>query len=118
VVIHEPDKSVGYYGADVSGPVFKKIAQKIFTDTPLIDVIETLEFKNSIVEEDFEDYYEVAKTYITIMPSVVGMPTMDAIPLLENMGLKVKVDGTGKVKGQSIDKGEKVSKNQTVVLNI
>src|SRR5690606_38353792 len=23
VVIHEPDKSVGYYGADVSGPVFK-----------------------------------------------------------------------------------------------
>ena len=118
VVIHEPDKSVGYYGADVSGPVFKKIAQKIFTDTPLIDVIETLEFKNSIVEEDFEDYYEVAKTYITIMPSVVGMTTMDAIPLLENMGLKVKVDGTGKVKGQSIDKGEKVSKNQTVVLNI
>ena len=28
VVIHEPDKKVGYYGADVSGPVFKKIAQK------------------------------------------------------------------------------------------
>jgi cell division protein FtsI (penicillin-binding protein 3) len=118
VVIHEPDKSVGYYGADVSGPVFKKIAQKIFTDTPLIDVIETLEFTNSIVEEDFEAYYNVAQTYKTIMPSVVGMTTMDAIPLLENMGLKVKVDGSGKVKGQSIDKGEKVSKNQTVVLNI
>src|SRR5690606_16861712 len=30
VVIHEPDKSVGYYGADVSGPVFKTIAQKIY----------------------------------------------------------------------------------------
>ena len=29
VVIHEPDKSVGYYGADVSGPVFKKIARGI-----------------------------------------------------------------------------------------
>lgn len=28
VVIHEPDKSVGYYGADVSGPVFKAVAQK------------------------------------------------------------------------------------------
>ncbi|HEX9826998.1 MAG TPA: penicillin-binding protein [Flavobacteriaceae bacterium] len=118
VVIHKPSIKKGYYGADVSGPVFKKIAQKIFTDTPLIDVIETLEFKNSIVDEDFEAYYNVAQTYKTIMPSVVGMTTMDAIPLLENMGLKVKVDGSGKVKGQSIDKGEKVSKNQTVVLNI
>ena len=39
VVIHEPDKSVGYYGADVSGPVFKKIAQKIFTDAPVIDEV-------------------------------------------------------------------------------
>ncbi len=118
VVIHEPDKSVGYYGADVSGPVFKAIAQKIFTDTPLIDEVETLDFKNSIVDEDFEDYYDVAKTYKTIMPSVVGMPTMDAIPLLENMGLKVRVEGTGTVKGQSIEKGEKVNKNQIVVLNI
>ena len=40
VVIHEPDKSVGYYGADVSGPVFKKIAQKIYTDAPVIDEVE------------------------------------------------------------------------------
>ena len=50
VVIHEPDKSVGYYGADVSGPVFKKIAQKIFTDTPIYDEVKTLEVKNTSVE--------------------------------------------------------------------
>ena len=42
VVIHEPDKSVGYYGADVSGPVFKSIAQKIYTNSPLIDTVEDL----------------------------------------------------------------------------
>jgi len=118
VVIHEPDKSVGYYGADVSGPVFKAIAQKIFTDTPLIDEVETLNFKNSIVDEDFEEYYDVAKTYRTIMPNVIGMPAMDAIPLLENIGLKVKIEGSGVVKSQSIDQGEKVQKNQTVVLSI
>jgi len=118
VVIHEPDKSVGYYGADVSGPVFKAIAQKIFTDTPLIDEVETLDFKNSIVDEDFEEYYDVAKTYRTIMPNVIGMPAMDAIPLLENIGLKVKIEGSGVVKSQSIDQGEKVQKNQTVVLSI
>ena len=46
VVIHEPDKSVGYYGADVSGPVFKKIAQKIYTDSPLIDEVDDVNKKS------------------------------------------------------------------------
>ena len=31
VVIHKPDTKTGFYGADVSGPVFKDIAQKIYT---------------------------------------------------------------------------------------
>ena len=35
VVIHEPDKSVGYYGADVAGPVFKSVARKIISNKPL-----------------------------------------------------------------------------------
>lgn len=118
VVIHEPDKSVGYYGADVSGPVFKKIAQKIFTDTPITDEVETLNFQNSIVNKDFENYYDVAQTHKTIMPDVTGMPTMDALALLENMGLKVKIEGVGVVKKQSIEKGVKVKRNQEVYLDI
>ncbi|WP_133757386.1 penicillin-binding protein [Gelidibacter sediminis] len=118
VVIHEPDKSVGYYGADVSGPVFKKIAQKIFTDTPITDEVETLKIQNTIVEKDFEAYYDVAQTYKTIMPDVTGMPTMDAVALLENMGLTVKLEGVGVVKKQSIEKGNKIKRNQEVFLNI
>ncbi|MCK7590264.1 transpeptidase family protein [Subsaxibacter sp. CAU 1640] len=118
VVIHKPSTKKGYYGADVSGPVFKAIAQKIFTDTPITDEVKTLDFKNSIVKKDFENYYDVAQTYKTIMPDVIGMPTMDALSLLENMGLKVKVEGVGIIKKQSINKGTKVQKNQTVILNI
>jgi len=118
VVIHKPSTKKGYYGADVSGPVFKAIAQKIFTDTPITDEVKTLDFKNSIVQKDFENYYDVAQTYKTIMPDVIGMPTMDALSLLENMGLKVKVEGVGIIKKQSINKGTKVQKNQTVILNI
>lgn len=118
VVIHEPDKSVGYYGADVSGPVFKKIAQKIFTDTPIYDEVETLDFQNSVVDSNFEAYYDVAQTYKTIMPDVRGMPAMDAIALLENMGLVVKISGVGVVKSQSIEKGSKIQRNQEVYLNI
>ncbi len=118
VVIHKPSVKKGYYGADVTGPVFKRIAQKIFTDTPLIDEVEQLEFADAKTEKDFETYYEVAKTYKTIMPNVVGMPVMDAMALLENMGLKVKVNGVGEVRRQSVNKGVKIAPNQTVVLNI
>lgn len=118
VVIHEPDKSVGYYGADVSGPVFKKIAQKIFTDTPITDEVETLNFQNSVVNKHFENYFNLAQTHKTIMPDVTGMPTMDALALLENMGLKVKIQGVGVVKKQSIEKGVKITPDQEVYLNI
>ena len=118
VVIHKPSTKVGYYGADVSGPVFKRIAQKIYTETPLIDEVESLEVVNTEVEESFESYYNIANTYKTIMPDVVGLPAMDALALLENMGLKVKLDGVGVVKNQSITKGVKIKPNQIVVLDI
>ncbi len=118
VVIHEPDRDVGYYGADVSGPVFKKIAQKIFIETPLTNQINSLEVKNPLVEKEYDTYYQTAKTYKTIMPNVVGLPAMDALALLENMDvdIKVKLDGRGVVKAQSVNKNEKLKNNQTIVL--
>jgi len=118
VVIHKPDRKVGYYGADVAGPVFKKIAQKIYTDTPIIDTVENLDENLGSVEESYKSYYATAQKYKTIMPDVKGYPAMDAITLLENMGMKVKVVGQGKVKAQSVIKGSKIKKNQTVVLKL
>ena len=104
--------------ADVSGPVFKRIAQKIYTDTPIIDEVKSLDFKNNLVNEDFESYYENAQKYKTLMPSVVGMPAMDAIALLENMqvDVKVKLTGNGIIKKQSVEKNKKLQTNQTIVL--
>jgi len=118
VVIHEPDKDVGYYGADVSGPVFKKIAQKIYTDTPIIDTVEDLEGVHVDVDRSFETYYDVANTYKTIMPDLKGMPAMDALVLLENMGMKVRLQGTGKVYKQSVASGVKLKPKQTIVLEL
>ena len=118
VVIHEPDKSVGYYGADVSGPVFKDIAQKIFSDTPIIDEVVDLERATVSVDGSYENYFELAQKYKTIMPDLRGMPAMDAMTLLENMGMKVKLVGEGKVKKQSVDKGVKLKKKQTIVLEL
>lgn len=118
VVVHKPSTKKGYYGADVSGPVFKSVAQKIFTDTPLIDQVESLEVLQASVEDEFEGYYDLAQKHKTIMPNVVGLPAMDAVSLLENMGLKVDMKGVGVIKKQSINKGQKVRKNQKVVLEI
>tara|TARA_R100000935_G_scaffold3629_3_gene9168 strand:- start:326 stop:2278 length:1953 start_codon:yes stop_codon:yes gene_type:complete len=118
VIIHKPNNKVGYYGADVSGPVFKRIAQKIYTDTPIEDTIESLEVKDDKVSKDFEKYYIAAQSSNNLMPNVVGMPVMDALSLLENMGLSVKVSGNGIVKNQSIPAGEKIKNNQKVALSL
>ena len=118
VVIHEPDKSVGYYGADVSGPVFKKVAQKIYTETPIIDVIDDLEVQDTEITTNYESYFDMAKKYKTIMPDLHGMSAMDAISLLENMGMRVEIIGRGKVRSQSIAKGAKLNTNIKIVLKL
>ncbi|WP_338734100.1 penicillin-binding protein [Mangrovimonas cancribranchiae] len=118
VIIHKPSVKKGYYGADVSGPVFKRIAQKIFTETPIVDELETLTIKNALAEKSYQSYFDTAQTYKTIMPSVVGMPLMDAISLLENMDVDIKVmaSGEGIVESQSVSRGTKLKANQTVVI--
>ena len=118
VVIHEPDKSVGYYGADVSGPVFKSIARKIYANNPLIDEIETLEPTNDDLEASFQSYYVEAQKDHNQMPDVKGMSGMDAISILENMGLEVEIKGNGKVKKQSISKGTDLGKVKKIILEL
>ena len=118
VVIHEPDKNVGYYGADVSGPVFKKIAQKIYTDAPSMDFIDNINQTSEAVENQFQAYYKLAQAATNIMPDLKGMPAMDAIAILENMGLKVTTIGDGIVEKQSLVSGQKVKPNTNIVLEL
>lgn len=118
VVIHKPNKSIGYYGNIVAAPVFKEIAQKIYSDTPVIDEVVLPKKSSQFVENDYQKYYaNVNKTYSTI-PNVTGMSGMDAVSLLENLGLKVKFRGSGKVKEQSIEAGTKLEKNKTITLEL
>lgn len=118
VVIHKPVVKKGFYGADVSGPVFKKVAQKIFTDTPIKEEIQSLNAETVQLTKNYNSYNDKARTYITIMPNVIGLPVMDAVALLENMGLKVVFNKTGRVKAQSISKGIKIKANQTIELEV
>jgi cell division protein FtsI (penicillin-binding protein 3) len=118
VVIHDPKKEKGYYGATVAAPVFKEIAQKIYTTTPIDNqsVNDKTEFA-SIDKQYLKYNIQLGKSYSEI-PNVKGMSGMDAISLLENIGLKVKISGVGKVKTQSIKKGMKLIKGATIILKL
>jgi cell division protein FtsI (penicillin-binding protein 3) len=118
VVIHEPNKKKGYYGATVAAPVFKEIAQKIYTTTPIrIDEVTD----NTSLEEvnvSYQDYYKKLQAEYKVIPNVKGMSGMDAVSLLENLGLKVKFEGTGKVVKQSKRKGASFKKGDTILLKL
>jgi cell division protein FtsI (penicillin-binding protein 3) len=118
VVIHEPDKSVGYYGADVSGPVFKSVAQKVYATSPLVDEVDMFEAKYENLDNAYQKYYAEAQKKYNKVPNVKGMSGMDAISILENLGLQVELIGNGKVKTQSVSHGTAISKSQKIILKL
>jgi len=119
VVVHKPNTAKNnYYGADVAGPVFKRIAQKIFTDAPSTNKIKKLDSRIPKQEDNYNQYTVDVNKKSNQIPDLKGMPGMDAIALLENLGLKVKVNGVGKVKKQSLQAGQNISRNATIVLEL
>jgi cell division protein FtsI (penicillin-binding protein 3) len=119
VVVHKPNTSKNnYYGADVAGPVFKRIAQKIFTDVPSQNEIKNLQSKVAVQEKNYQNYILKSQSIKNAIPNVKGMPGMDALSLLENLGLKVKVVGNGKVQSQSINAGTTIKKNDLITINL
>ncbi|MBC5839975.1 transpeptidase family protein [Flavobacterium sp. F-380] len=119
VVVHKPNTAKNnYYGADVAGPVFKRIAQKIFTDVPSTNEIKNINRKIPKQEDNYNNYFAKMQKQHKAMPNVKGMPAMDAIALLENLDVKVRVVGIGKVKSQSLQAGENLVKNTTITLEL
>jgi len=119
VVVHKPSTAHNnYYGADVAGPVFKRIAQKIFTDAPSTNEIRKIDRKIPKQELDYAAYYSHSQKKQNVIPDVKGMSGMDAVALLENLGIRVKIKGIGKVKKQSLQAGQNIAKNTTIVLEL
>ena len=118
VVVHNPDKSKGYYGADVAGPVFKRIAQKIFTDVPSTNKFKNIKLKSPKQEVLYREFEKKSQGTTSVMPNLKGMAGMDAVSLLENLGLKVTFTGIGKVKKQSINPGSAFKKNQIITIEL
>ena len=115
VVIHKPEKKIGYYGNVVAAPVFKKIAQKIYSETAIEDRLKEIEISEL---ESKNDIYISSEKDRSLMPNVTKLNLSDAIALLENLGLVVEVYGNGNKINQSVKSGSKINKNQKVILKI
>ena len=111
VVIHRPQKSMGYYGAVVAAPVFKSIAKKIYNNIPL-------EIKISSKALAKLDKNPKSIEIKNVVPNVSGLSEEDATKILEKVGLNVEVRGDGKVKSQSIEPGTKVEYNQKILIKL
>ena len=93
VVIHKPNKKMGYYGNIVAAPVFKKIADKIYSLTPKDKKTSRIKQKdlNKIIEENslviVDNNFSVIK----------GKNLKNVLPKLENLGYIVRISGRGNV---------------------
>jgi cell division protein FtsI (penicillin-binding protein 3) len=118
VVIHKPDTNLGYYGNTVAAPVFARIAQKLYTDTPIVDEFNQLKSDYGFLNRSEKRYNINSEREFNTMPNLSGMVGMDAVSLLENLGLNVSFDGSGKVVGQSVKSGEKLTKGKKIKLQL
>ena len=115
VVINRPDKKIGYYGGEVAAPVFKEIAEKLFSRTPRNLIVNSYDYH----QKPLNNYKQINlnnKTQKSVIPNLVGMPAMDAVVILEQMGLKFVLKGEGKVINQSIKSGSKVDYSKRIIL--
>ncbi|MBF4985389.1 transpeptidase family protein [Nonlabens mediterrranea] len=118
VVIHKPNTAKGYYGNIVAGPVFKKIAQKIYANNPMLDEVPLPQIATTDIIKSQEAFYSQAQSTSNKIPNLKGMDAMDAITLLENLGAKVMLKGKGKVKEQSAAPGTRVKTNDQITLTL
>ena len=115
VVIHKPNKSKGYYGNVVAAPVFKEIAQKIYSEIPSVEIFnrDGFDWKSKSIDSEVLTQLENM-----IMPDLSDYELMDVIPLLENIGCKVLVEGYGNKIRQSVRAGSTINKGQTIKIKL
>ena len=116
VVINKPNYYRGYYGSLVAAPVFKAIAEHIYSDTPMQleseipqGVLAEIEFDSPSEEIDWDDKK---------IPNLRGIPGADVLSTLENKGYKVKVNGNGKVIWQYPPAGTPIDRSVMVELKL
>jgi cell division protein FtsI (penicillin-binding protein 3) len=139
VVIKNKPFAPRYYGAQIAGPVFRTIANKLYTidrdlykyykHPLLIDTARKTTKGNPsdhkmIAQKFAPNKKETRLQYLSnhissgTMPDLNGYGLKDALEILENQEVQVIAYGKGKVISQSIPAGTALQKGQTVYLNL
>jgi cell division protein FtsI (penicillin-binding protein 3) len=114
VVVHKPNKKIGYYGNVVAAPVVKQIAEAVIHDIPEHTTLDLNKVAAlTAPKPDITNAYDLEK-----MPDLRGWPAMDAVTVLESLGIEVMLQGKGKVKWQSQRPGATLSKTKKVTLTL
>ena len=116
VVVHKPNKKIGYYGNVVAAPVFKKIAESVIHDIPQNSTVPLNKIAALTIQNNKPNTTNPLNS--DRMPDVRGWPAMEAIAVLENLGFSVTLKGKGKVLRQSQKPGVVIKKNQTITLTL
>ncbi|MCH1533537.1 MAG: PASTA domain-containing protein [Schleiferiaceae bacterium] len=116
VVINKPNYYKGYYGNIVAGPVFKAIADEVYSQLPETPTTLTskqlIAARNTTVsEERFEQAFQK-----NFLPSLNGLDARSAARILEGQGLSVALIGSGRVVRQEPVLGTPLHQCSTVKL--
>jgi cell division protein FtsI (penicillin-binding protein 3) len=120
VLYTEPTKN-NFYGASWAAPVFKQIADKIYTSHPEWEEAVQPDPSAQMLTDRIKDNIQTQrhqKSTGTELPSVIGKTLKEALFLLENQGMKVVFSGMGHVVSQSLPRGTTIVKGQTITLEL
>ena len=134
------------YGGKVAAPIFKELADKVFSldidihnpillseDSIPIPIIKygDIDYTNIVLNRlgftDLQysvDKQESFKNKIeedldnSIMPNLKGMNLKDALFIMERYGIQIIISGSGSIINQSIQSGEHISKETLVKLEL
>ncbi len=139
VVIKNKPFAARYYGAQIAGPVFRTIANKLYTidrdlyqyykhptliDTNRNSTKGKLSDHKLIVQQFKNQKSDTPLQFLSnnissgIMPDLNGYGLKDALEILEDQSIQVIAYGKGKVTAQSIPAGTPLQKGQTVYFNL
>lgn len=118
VVINKPNTSIGYYGNIVAGPVFKDIAEEVYSQIPQEpEILERSALASIQTSEVSLDSYRKAFK-ANYLPSFSGMNARDAARALQEANIDVQISGTGTVYKQSPKVGTALNTVKKVILEL
>lgn len=117
VYIYKPDIRQGYYGAKVSAPVVRRIAQSLVHHFPHREMIDTTASYQQLV-----DLYQKRKDALrkkqNRLPDFKHIPLSDALAWLESHHIRVQYQGVGNVMEQWPKAGTNLQSVNVVSLSV